>query len=75
MNDDAAYAYPSTAAAGMPTHPGMTLRDYFAASALQGLTTRRPAGVPTSAGELARFAYEIADAMLETRAHERGRRE
>ena len=75
MDDDAAYAYPSTAGGEMTGHPGMTLRDFFAASALQGLTTRRPAGVPTSAGELARFAYEIADAMLETRGHERGRRE
>jgi hypothetical protein len=47
--------------------PPITLRDYFAASALQGLTTRRPAGVPTSATELARFAFEIADAMLAVR--------
>ena len=51
----------------MPGEPPITLRDYFAASALQGLTTRRPAGVPTSASELARFAYEIADAMLAAR--------
>ena len=43
MSDDAPYAYPGTA--GMPGQPGMTLRDYFAASALQGLTTRWPAGV------------------------------
>jgi hypothetical protein len=67
MNSDGGNALPSAgepAAAG----PAMTLRDYFAASALQGLTTRRPAGVPTPASELARFAYEIADAMLEARA-------
>ena len=72
MSDDAPYAYPGTA--GMPGQPGLTWRDYFAASALQGLTTRRPAGVPTRASELARFAYEIADAMLETRS-QTGRRD
>ena len=50
-----------------PAPTEATLRDYFAASALQGLATRRPAGVPTSASELARFAFEIADAMLAAR--------
>ncbi len=52
---------------GSPLPKDATLRDYFAASALQGLATRRPAGVPTTAGELARFAFEIADAMLAAR--------
>ena len=67
MNADSPDRFPDTAGDG-PTLPlRMTLRDYFAASALQGLATRRPAGAPTSAGELARFAYEIADAMLEVR--------
>lgn len=67
MNKDNPPAFPGVAGNGTPSRPGMSLRDYFAACALQGLTTRRPAGVPTSAGELARFAYEIADAMLEAR--------
>jgi hypothetical protein len=58
---------PPAGATAMPVEPPITLRDYFAASALQGLTTRRPAGVPTSATELARFAFEIADAMLAAR--------
>ncbi len=68
MNDDNPHAIPASAGGSMTSPHGMTLRDAFAASALQGLTTRRPAGVPTSASELARFAYEIADAMLEVRA-------
>jgi hypothetical protein len=54
--------------------PGMGLRDYFAAKALQALITRGmsehhlkgPAGVPV----ITRFAYEYADAMLAARLHE-----
>ena len=42
---------------------GMTLRDYFAAKAMQALLTRRP----LSGGEVARDAYIIADAMLKAR--------
>ena len=46
-----------------PDHDGMTLRDYFAAKAMQALLTRRP----LSGGEVARDAYIIADAMLKAR--------
>ena len=42
---------------------GMTLRDYFAAKAMQALLTRRP----LSGGEVAGDAYTIADAMLKAR--------
>lgn len=45
---------------------GMTLRDYFAAKAMQGLisawTTAHPPGKETS-----KAAYEYADAMLKAR--------
>jgi len=41
---------------------GMTLRDYFAAKAMQGLMD---AGMPMS--EIADEAYEMADAMLAAR--------
>jgi hypothetical protein len=68
MNHEDTHAFPGIAGDESARQPGMTLRDYFAASALQGLATRRPAGTPTSAGELARFAFEIADAMLAERA-------
>ena len=42
---------------------GMTLRDYFAAKAMQALITR----ISMSGGDQARKAYEIADAMLKAR--------
>lgn len=53
-----------------PTHPesysGMTLRDYFAAAALQGLLAANPG--PSATSEfLAADAYGIAEAMLEER--------
>jgi hypothetical protein len=40
----------------------MTLRDYFAAKAMQGLTTNS-----TNPKEIAQAAYIVADAMLEAR--------
>lgn len=50
------------------THDGMTLRDYFAASALNGLLAcpedYKP---PTTHSARARFAYDSADAMLAER--------
>jgi hypothetical protein len=44
-------------------YDGMTLRDYFAAKAMQALITR----IPMSGAERARDAYTIADAMLKAR--------
>ena len=41
---------------------GMTLRDYFAARAMQGILFE---GLSTQ--ETARYAYELADAMMEAR--------
>jgi len=52
-----------------PTHPdgnsGMSLRDYFAAAALQGLLADHTVEMDTS--EYARWSYELADEMLEER--------
>lgn len=47
---------------------GMTLRDYFAAKAMQGATTG-DGGLPDSryCQQIARRAYEMADAMLKAR--------
>lgn len=53
---------------------GMTLRDYFANSAMQGLISN-PAQIQTLMGNnplpvpsvVAKFAYETADAMLKQR--------
>ena len=44
------------------TFAGMTLRDYFAAKAMQGILFE---GLPTE--ETAKNAYEMADAMLKAR--------
>lgn len=41
---------------------GMTLRDYFAAKAMQGMIAN---GVPS--GDIPLYAYEIADAMVSIR--------
>jgi len=42
---------------------GMTLRDYFAAKAMQAMTTRFEA----NEGLLAAYSYKVADAMLKAR--------
>ncbi len=49
---------------------GMTLRDYFAAKAMQGWLSTYGADVPQQsvrAENIAMLAYEIADAMLKAR--------
>jgi len=59
-----------------PAHAGMTLRDYFAAKAMQGLMAGRwkadMHGIPydayrADANEWAKSAYYFADAMLKAR--------
>ena len=45
-------------------HNGMTLRDYFAAKALQGFLT---GDYDLYAHEVVQRAYEIADAMMKAR--------
>ena len=59
-----AYTYPN----GEINHGegGMTLRDYFAAKALQGMLAENGGG-PMRNNTLAEFSYEIADAMLKAR--------
>jgi hypothetical protein len=56
---------PAFPCAPSPTHfssSGMTLRDYFAAKAMQGL-----AGEIEDEARAARWCYEMADAMLSQR--------
>jgi len=45
---------------------GMTLRDYFAAKAMQGLISAWSHGVPESSA-IAKAAYQYADSMMEAR--------
>jgi hypothetical protein len=46
-------------------HPGMDLRDYFAAQAMQGFLTQKYTDAPSV--KIAEWAYEMADAMMEYR--------
>ena len=46
-----------------PGYAGMTLRDYFASKAMEGLISNNS----TDAQEIAQAAYIVADAMLERR--------
>ena len=47
---------------------GMTLRDYFAAKAMQGLIASNDDGAGDRIDEIPEYAYVIADAMLKARA-------
>ena len=49
-----------------PGYAGMTLRDYFAAKAMQGVCARE-VSIECSADDIADDAYAIADAMLAAR--------
>jgi hypothetical protein len=50
-----------------PYKSGMTLRDYFAAKAMQGMMADGQAFRLVAESTLANTAYEIADAMLKAR--------
>jgi hypothetical protein len=67
LNDDGGPAFPVPA--NEPIHSGttgMTLRDYFAAKAMQGLLAA-DTGCAMPAETVAELAYDQADAMLEAR--------
>lgn len=54
-----------------PNNDGMSLRDYFAASAMQGLIASEAFHGPLYQQQpsmAASFAYEVADAMLSERS-------
>jgi len=46
---------------------GMTMRDYFAAKAMQGILSGYTQGVIPPTKSLAPASYKIADAMMEAR--------
>jgi hypothetical protein len=60
-------AFPAPAGVAHITEQGMTLRDYFAAKALQGFLAMNGSS-EFRASELAVAAYRSADAMLEARS-------
>lgn len=49
------------------SNQGMSLRDYFAAKAMEQLISKIPYGEYFSEGSIAIDAYSFADAMLEAR--------
>jgi hypothetical protein len=51
---------------GKKNPEGMTLRDYFAAKALQGMLAENSGGAYAN-DDVAEWAYHLADAMLEAR--------
>jgi hypothetical protein len=72
--------YINTGGPAFPCHPeidnpkfdGMTLRDYFAAKALQGMLANPVEGNDGMISKrLALWSYEIADAMLKVRGGEK----
>lgn len=65
-NETGGPAFPFIDSASPLEHSGMTLRDYFAAQAVEGICTNSALG-NWSAKIIAREAYEIADAMMEAR--------
>lgn len=73
MNETGGPAFPSVTpaagGAGPVTYFGMTLRDYFAAKAMQGLfaSDTRLWNQEGEWYERAKTAYDMADAMLEAR--------
>ena len=64
-------AFPSHGSMGEVTHDGMTLRDYFAAKAMQAIIGSERyggiIGVNTYEQRTAADAYKVADAMLKAR--------
>jgi hypothetical protein len=65
--DDGGAAFPVSTPDGFTVF-GMTLRDYFAAKAMQAIYTAGiPSGVEMKYDEVATGAYAAADAMLKAR--------
>ena len=59
-------AFPSHGSMGEVTYEGMSLRDYFAAKAMQGMVGREVSD-PSRIEKYAENAYKMADAMLKAR--------
>ncbi len=62
-------AFPLPTDAGYDDRRGMTLRDYFATAAMQGLlgNSTFKASLPKESEHISALVYEIADAMLKQR--------
>ena len=68
MNNEPAFPLHNHGTQTLGLHiTGMTLRDYFAAKAMQGITSTLSGTAPVLYDAIADDAYEIADAMLKAR--------
>lgn len=68
MNDEPAFPTEVWDSQGIPQHTqGMTLRDYFAAKAMQGLLANNGFGSDMSPDLFTKLCYGFADAMLRAR--------
>lgn len=65
MSSDSNAAFP-TASDGYCHQPGMQLRDWFAGLVLHGMVTSK--ATMNTLGEVAEYAYTVADAMVKERA-------
>ena len=66
MNDIPAFPIVVDYGDGVKYQTGMTLRDYFAAKAMQGMLSEN-SGIRYPTDELVDFAYKVADAMMKER--------
>lgn len=60
-------AFPAPTGVSHITEQGMTLRDYFAAKAMQGFAAMSDVDGFSSVEEMAKMSYKWADAMLKVR--------
>ncbi len=67
MNNTGGPAFPVPDIDGSAVAEGMTLRDYFAAKAMQAVITDPHHDVQCGYDGIAQYAYSIADAMLKAR--------
>ncbi len=65
MNDIPAFPRPHSGNSQF-AQVGMSLRDYFAAKAMQGMLSEN-SGIRYPTDELVDFAYKVADAMMKAR--------
>jgi len=66
MKEITAFPFVASDDTGMIINTGMTMRDYFAAKAMQGMLSEN-SGIRYPTDELVDFAYKVADAMMEAR--------
>ena len=67
-NEPAFPVFPETSGGHSAAFQGMTLRDYFAAKAMQGIcNSRSHSELKGHAIASAKVAYEMADAMMKAR--------